>query len=1837
MMKKILMLLLVCLGLLSIWSCSRRDPIVENPSLKNYKVMAFVLDECPENMDGFLDSIGDLDSINVRDTAEYTINDSVALVGVFNGNIKRVQFYRWVIGEDTVITTENYTCNKIAFDSVTVVRPYFKVSDLNGYRSDSLTYISIINTKPYWIKELDTVWASKSRDANFIVVANDTAGRVDSLKFDYTGDGEFDTTVVYSDSLEFSFPYDSTKVDTLFNQIIKVGIFDDDGNTTIDSIVIHFNSPPEVTLKFPFDEGQQSLATPFDFVWSTVDEDNLDSVLYTLYASNKDDFSYYNDSNVMEHNFFGTKWEAISINDVDSIINNLPENMVNSFIYWTVLAHDGYDSTVVSDNFSFFLGDIDINSGNLQGVVQKEGLTNHAGIRVVIRSTDSAYVYATITDVEGNYSFNGIELGSYIATVSDTTKHGWKPVASEKFEVKIGMVELEPLYLVDNSKPSAFTRTFYNELITELYPRELSFEGYFLDSGSQVNPTFTKFTLNGEEIDSLEINSSSPYIWSVKLANLDDGEYRLVLNYQDNVGNKGDSLVMPFGIKCKTINLQTNSKPTDIVGLNESLTFTANVTNAQPTIKEYIWIIYNGDLGDAANFVFADTTTTDGFVWQSSGVIESGKIVVIASDGGSIGGNATISDTANFAVAENGISVLFDNPASDTTSISLGDQIDFVVTSTVFIDDVNEGSATSYDWDFDGDGTFEITDGGATQNHIFDETTGIKKVSVKANYSGLVSAITAVYVRVSAGIPVVNIKDTYKNQVVKINSPIDLGATGKDTSGTIIKWEWKCGDGAWVEVSSSGGMLKDTIMTAPAIADPSMLCKIRVTDDRVPVGNTAEDSMIVVVLQDLPSVIASSSELTVGIKDEMSLSSVANDVMGSIVDISWKCGEGAWLSAPGGTAIISAPNYAIDNYKCVVMAVDDDNQQVFDTTIVKVEERPPQVSTLKDSVIVGLSEEFVLEMVAQDKIKPGVIVSTSWSCGLPDEVGVDWTEGSGTYGADTISTPSFSVSEFNYWCIARAEDDDGLFAYDTLHLDVGSFPPTINSTSVPDSININGTINMSVNATDARGGTIIGYSWNCNGEDWSTVSESNVFATTAPSDTTSTFNCLVRVTDNDDQTVEAQTGDVKVVYDFPKVSITVDGEKEVDATADGAKEIIAEATDDVFEGSIEKYEWSCGGSGVAGSGGTWEVGTSEYTARMPSDPTVGYDYLCVVKVTDNDGMVARDTVKFRLESSDFVISIDPKAVFLNEGGYVQFVVNTNNDSSVTEYLWACSENNDPDNWEWQKYGTTLIGENHYYHTDSSEVSSNDSVNVYYCGARVTDNNSVTMTDVATITIYHGPSAEITAPGSLFVWSGNPAHHTQTFLRPYKNFSYYVNGSNSVAGTWGDHSVNVLDWRIAWGQSLDEVTFNEGRRYYDSFELQDVDFFNRDSTLRDNDDFIKAFIKLDIYDTSDVQNLDADALARHVAVDYDSIYFYRAWEKMGEAPVSATNTGTADYIDMATNGTQPFIAYSIDDNLYVSKLVGNSWAEAGSFSIQAGSKFSLVGNGTTMYVAYTTTGGATAVFSSDGGSWSKVGSDISGKSDPIIKIGYGDNLYVFAEGTTYEYQNDSWQAGINGTAFTLTYNFVVGDMTISPNGRYLAIAAQRTNDNGEVRVRLYDLVNKSTNSTKTVFEKNSKLVSVTVDDDGNYYVATIEDYELKASRCTKYHSCNTLMSSDNYPLPFSSAASAIDLELHGSNLVVSFIESQMKIVGGFLTLLDVTSVWTISTSGGDWELFGEDHLPWFQKPYHDGNYVSSYNAKLAVSSDDRVFVGFTISEVKVSGGPTSIYNGAMVMRHRASGQ
>jgi hypothetical protein len=928
----------------------------------------------------------------------------------------------------------------------------------------------------------------------------------------------------------------------------------------------------------------------------------------------------------------------------------------------------------------------------------------------------------------------------------------------------------------------------------------------------------------------------------------------------------------------------------------------------------------------------------------------------------------------------------------------------------------------------------------------------------------------------------------------------------------------------------------------------------------------------------------------------------------TVADLSWETTPTLIGNAPASGTTSAILAWKDTGKKSVIVKVTASNgNTAADTMNVNVISDPPTVSfAVQDTIRQKINSRLSYLVSASDKY--GTVDSLYWTC----------TNGSVlNYDSSRALSPAKSVTSTigvvlpgeesdSYKCIVKAVDDDGESSTDTLHFRVVLDKPTITITPKVATKKINASVQVSATATDTLG-SIVKYELACDSvlknASWVTISKPDT-AIKMPSKAC-TWKCMMRVTDDDGLTA-ADTSTYTVLLDPPSVQMSQD----TFTTIAGDTLILDAIANDVL-GSIVKYEWSCGASGIAGK--TF-VQTSmispRYTAVMPG--LAQNNYQCIIRVTDDDGLTAMDTTRITILSNDPpLITATPAQIYVIAGD--GFTVSATQAGTwrypPEKFRWTCGDSTTP----WLEYESGF--------TISMPGSLTKGAAGFTCAIEAVEKTTgLQAKDSLEVNILTAkPVGVITAPDTTYVWSGDETV-------PAEGKYYYtsaVNGASSTIGTLGNKSMQEFWWNFS---STPSAWY--GGNVNGSLDTNYAEFnaaFVRDSLEG------SVTIKLD-YRDSTTGSTDATFLSgfyyRHRAETVShTVYFRKAWLNVSGGDTVIAQGSTSAAPAFIYHNSKLTVAYlDASGNIVTAYQNGSSWKTFGSAITNALGSFQFASgsDGTTLYLSYIDADSVGHVLKSLNGtsSWTTLGNTFgSSVSDLRMQVnpanGYPTVLYL-SNATAYF---RDWNGSAWGTQNTLASSILSADVAFDASGNRTFAAV-----NTSYALTTYYYKSGSTSVTKT------KSISSAANGAARIVYAGEQFYLAFADR-------------GNYGYPTISSAATATVAANGSwtqlgtigragfNISIAAGSDGYPVIAfGDNYYARNSQVHVYRYSGSKWKLLGENELPYFKNIFYKQHsyYIRGSSPILAVTSDGSIYLSMLAIDTRSAG---SVNNGAIVMKYR----
>jgi|GEM_PF-2365286 len=603
----------------------------------------------------------------------------------------------------------------------------------------------------------------------------------------------------------------------------------------------------------------------------------------------------------------------------------------------------------------------------------------------------------------------------------------------------------------------------------------------------------------------------------------------------------------------------TNYKPTAEAGgpytikMNSPLTLVGSASDRDGRIVSTGWDLDCDGTYETSGDTAAHTWTTDGSFWVRFRAVDDD-------------GNAT-ADSAQVTVTRG------QSPVASITGGPYTVKINMPLTLRGSGTDA-DGRVVKYEWDFDGDGTYDwesATTGQASHTYA---TTNTYTASLRVTDDDGNADVKTVQVMVSSLPPVASVVGG--PFTVKINMPLTLRGSGTDADGQVVKYEWDFdGDGAYDWSSTTTGQTSHTYTTAKTYT----AC-LRVTDND---GDTDVKAVQVTVTNFSP-VADPGGPYTVKINVPLAFngSGTDPDFEGRVVKYEWDFdGDGAYDWSSATTGQTSHTYTTANTYTARLRVTDDDGNTATQTVQVTVTRGQSPVANPGGPYIVKINVSLTLNGSGTDA--DGRVVKYEWDF-----------DGDGTYDWSSTTTGQTShtyTTANTYTATLRVTDDDGNTNTKTVQVTVthGQYPVAI--PGGPYTVNTNALLTLYGSGTDADG-QVVKYEWDFDGDgtyDWSYATSGQAGHIYAAG---GVYTARLRVTDDDGNTaIGMTTVIVEIMIDFTQSSdlnlftthattgtyAVVNGALRITGTSEG---YIAEADlkDFTFtNGTIEVYiQWILG-------------------------------------------------------------------------------------------------------------------------------------------------------------------------------------------------------------------------------------------------------------------------------------------------------------------------------------------------------------------------------------------------------------------------------------------------------------------------------------------------------------------------------------------------------------------------------------------------------------------------------------------------------------------------------------
>jgi len=345
---------------------------------------------------------------------------------------------------------------------------------------------------------------------------------------------------------------------------------------------------------------------------------------------------------------------------------------------------------------------------------------------------------------------------------------------------------------------------------------------------------------------------------------------------------------------------------------------------------------------------------------------------------------------------------------------------------TVYVGDVStiNGSATDdgyivkYEWDFEGDGTYDwsSTSTGVTTHVFKDPGTLVAKLRVTDNASQMDVDTVTIIVKTKNKAPAA---DAGPDKLGEMGLPVNMAASGNDPDGFIVKYEWDFeSDGEWDYIGAAPNT------THIYYAQGDYYVTLRVTDNGSPPATDSDICKVTInpVNQKPTASIGALNPLTPEAGSAVVLVGKGNDADGEIAHYEWDFnGDGRWDWSSTSTGTVTTKYYEPGTYTAKFRVTDNapiPQSETATATLTIIPLNHPPVLAGPSSMTVTAGKNVALGVTVLDPDGAGKIRKVAWDFdgnGLEDmctsDGNINWTfNSSGVYTVNVTATDDMGGS-----------------------------------------------------------------------------------------------------------------------------------------------------------------------------------------------------------------------------------------------------------------------------------------------------------------------------------------------------------------------------------------------------------------------------------------------------------------------------------------------------------------------------------------------------------------------------------------------------------------------------------------------------------------------------------------------------------------------------------------------------------------------------------------------------------------------------------------------------------
>jgi YD repeat-containing protein len=619
-----------------------------------------------------------------------------------------------------------------------------------------------------------------------------------------------------------------------------------------------------------------------------------------------------------------------------------------------------------------------------------------------------------------------------------------------------------------------------------------------------------------------------------------------------------------------------------------------------------------------------------------------------------------------------------------------------------------DGAVVKYEWDLDGNGSYETNTGETASASKSYDTAGDVTAGLRVTDNTGETTTTTRTVTVQGTLPTASFTAT--PNPVSTGDQASFDASGSsDPEGPIAKYEWDLdGNGSYETDTGAAATVSKTYAKKGGVT-----IGLRVTDGD---GATATTTVALTVQNKAPSASFTATPNPVPTLNQVSFDgSASSDSDGTIVKYEWDLdGNGSYETDTGATATAARSFESAGNREIGMRVTDDDGATTTTTRIVTVENRAPTASftATPNPVPTGTAVSFD----ASGSSDPdGTIAKYEWDL-----------DGNGSYetntGATATTTKTFATASTPTIGL-RITDNNGATATTTRVLTVQNRLPSASFTLTPNPVVSGNSVSFNGSGSTDPDGTIAKYEWDFDGNGSYETSTGATATTTKTFATAGSVTVGLRVTDNNGGTATT-TRALTVSNRAPTASFIATPNPVPTGTAVNFN---AAGSSDP-DGTVAKYEWDLDGNGSYETN-TGATATTTKTYAAAGNVTVG------LRVTDNLGLTATSTKAVTVQNRAPVASFTatPNPVTVNTAASFNGSASSDPDGTVAKYEWDLDGNG---SYETNTGATATT-------TKTLTTSGNRTI-----GLRVTDNAGATGTTTLVLKVQSNYSNVIGATSGL---------------------------------------------------------------------------------------------------------------------------------------------------------------------------------------------------------------------------------------------------------------------------------------------------------------------------------------------------------------------------------------------------------------------------------------------------------------------------------------------------------